>query len=134
MAAPDPSISSVLAEILDTVNSLRKENKQLASAIDEVNGRVNVLAGVKQVHDAGEEHCSFVMASTECDGIVPLSTSPLTVDLQDVQMLQLPQSLQQVYNQVTKSLRLTFLYHQVLRISREGQVQQRPGWSHRPES
>lgn len=41
----------VLKEILEGLKAMRLENSQLASAIDKINGRVNVLAGVKQVKD-----------------------------------------------------------------------------------
>lgn len=42
---------ALLKEILDGMNALRKENSQLATAIDTINGRVNMLAGVKQLQD-----------------------------------------------------------------------------------
>lgn len=42
---------ALLKEILDGMNALRKENSQLATAIDSINGRVNMLAGVKQLQD-----------------------------------------------------------------------------------
>jgi len=43
---------AVLAQIMESLLALRKDNSTLASAVDEINGRVNMLAGVKQVHDA----------------------------------------------------------------------------------
>ncbi|KAF2490233.1 hypothetical protein BU16DRAFT_530773 [Lophium mytilinum] len=41
----------VLGQILEGLAALRKDNATLASAVDEINGRVNMLAGVKQLHD-----------------------------------------------------------------------------------
>jgi GTP cyclohydrolase II len=43
--------NAVLSQILEGLAALRKDNATLASAVDEINGRVNMLAGVKQVHD-----------------------------------------------------------------------------------
>ncbi|KAF2272302.1 GTP cyclohydrolase II [Westerdykella ornata] len=45
------SSDALLKDILDGMNALRKENAQLATAIDAINGRVNMLAGVKQLQD-----------------------------------------------------------------------------------
>lgn len=49
MAAP--SESKVLQEILTSLKSIQQENTQLAAAVDAINGRVNILAGVKQMQD-----------------------------------------------------------------------------------
>jgi len=50
MSAANPS-DGVLNELLEAVNAIRKENSSLATAIDAINGRVNMLAGVKQLQD-----------------------------------------------------------------------------------
>lgn len=42
---------AVLKEILDGLKSLRVENAQLAASVDKMNGRVNMLAGIKQLKD-----------------------------------------------------------------------------------
>jgi len=47
----DASNNGLLVEILDGLKALQKENSQLASAVDAINGRVNMLAGVKQLQD-----------------------------------------------------------------------------------
>lgn len=47
----ESSSDALLKEILASMKALRQENTQLASAVDLINGRVNVLAGVKQVKD-----------------------------------------------------------------------------------
>ncbi|KAJ4339541.1 putative GTP cyclohydrolase [Didymella glomerata] len=51
MSAESSTDNVVLKEILEGLKAMRLENSQLASAIDKINGRVNVLAGVKQVKD-----------------------------------------------------------------------------------
>lgn len=43
--------SAVLLEILAGLKSIQQENSHLAAAIDAINGRVNILAGVKQMQD-----------------------------------------------------------------------------------
>ncbi|KAF2012877.1 GTP cyclohydrolase II [Aaosphaeria arxii CBS 175.79] len=48
----------LLKDILDGLNALRKENSELASAIDGINGRVNMLAGVKQLQDGASNKAS----------------------------------------------------------------------------
>ena len=52
-----PDTTAILQEILSSLNGLRQDHSQLATAVDNINGRVNALAGVKQsqdgiVHDA----------------------------------------------------------------------------------
>jgi hypothetical protein len=47
----ESSSDALLKEILASMKALRQENTQLASAVDLINGRVNVLAGVKQVKE-----------------------------------------------------------------------------------
>ncbi|KAF2404560.1 GTP cyclohydrolase-like protein II [Trichodelitschia bisporula] len=54
MATSSDNISGVLSEILEGLKVLQQENSHLASAIDEINGRVNILASVKQVHEVAE--------------------------------------------------------------------------------
>lgn len=45
--------TDLLKEILGELKSLKQENANLASSVDEINGRVNILAGVKQVRAQG---------------------------------------------------------------------------------
>lgn len=51
MAETTNQSDALLKEILEGMNALRKENSQLATAVDAINGRVNMLAGVKQLQD-----------------------------------------------------------------------------------
>ncbi|KAJ9662971.1 putative GTP cyclohydrolase [Coniosporium apollinis] len=46
-----PDLSGLLNEILLGMKSLQRDNLQLSSAVDAINGRVNMLAGVKSVQD-----------------------------------------------------------------------------------
>lgn len=50
----ESSGDAVLKQILESMNELRKGNESLATAIDAINGRVNMLAGVKQLQDQAE--------------------------------------------------------------------------------
>jgi len=52
------SSDALLKDILEGMNALRKENSQLASALDLINGRVNMLAGVKQLQDEASSGAS----------------------------------------------------------------------------
>jgi len=47
--AQNGDVTGLLGEILESVKQLRAENSELASAIDQINGRVNILASVKEV-------------------------------------------------------------------------------------
>ena len=49
--ALESSHVSMLKEVLEGLKAIQKENAQLSSAVDAINGRVNMLAGVKQLHD-----------------------------------------------------------------------------------
>ncbi|EMC97421.1 hypothetical protein BAUCODRAFT_451845 [Baudoinia panamericana UAMH 10762] len=46
-----PDTASLLQEILQSVRSLKQDQVQLASTVEAINGRVNVLAGVRQSQD-----------------------------------------------------------------------------------
>jgi hypothetical protein len=46
---PGGNVAGLLAEILESVKQLRAENSDLASAIDQINGRINILASVKEI-------------------------------------------------------------------------------------
>lgn len=43
--------AALLHEILASLKTIQQENTHLAAAVDAINGRVNILAGVKQVKD-----------------------------------------------------------------------------------
>lgn len=46
-----PDMAAMLKEILSSVRSLKQENAQLSASVDAINGRVNTLAGIKQIQD-----------------------------------------------------------------------------------
>jgi hypothetical protein len=57
------SSEALLKGILEELAALRKDNVQLASAVDGINGRVNMLAEIKQIKDQAKNEAS--------DGNVP---------------------------------------------------------------
>lgn len=46
-----PDTAAILQEILMSVRSLKQEHSQLSASVDAINGRVNTLAGIKQIQD-----------------------------------------------------------------------------------
>ncbi|KAF2637837.1 GTP cyclohydrolase II [Massarina eburnea CBS 473.64] len=55
MSIESSASDALLKEILGELNALRKENVSLASAVDGINGRVNMLAGIKQIKDEAKK-------------------------------------------------------------------------------
>jgi hypothetical protein len=51
MASSPPDQAAILKEVLDAVKTLQVNQVQLSSAVDAISGRVNVLAGMKEVRD-----------------------------------------------------------------------------------
>jgi hypothetical protein len=51
----DGSSDAVLKEILEGMRALQRENVQLASTVDAINGRVNTLAGIKLLQDEAKK-------------------------------------------------------------------------------
>lgn len=51
MASSDQT--EIMKEVLETLKTLQINQVQLASNVDAINGRVNVLAGLKEVREAG---------------------------------------------------------------------------------
>lgn len=58
MSAESSSSDVLLKEILEGLKSLRQEHSQLASSVDAINGRVNMLAEIKQIKDEAKEQPS----------------------------------------------------------------------------
>ena len=63
----------LLKEILEGLNSLRKENSQLASAVDAINGRVNMLSEIKQIKDEAKGQPSHGLLEKAKEAVVSLS-------------------------------------------------------------
>jgi hypothetical protein len=51
MASETPDQTLLMKELLDTVKKLQVSQERLASHVDAISGRVNVLAGMKEVRD-----------------------------------------------------------------------------------
>jgi hypothetical protein len=51
MSTESTTSDAVLKEILEGLKALRTENSVLAASVDKINGRVNMLAGIKQIKD-----------------------------------------------------------------------------------
>ncbi|KAF2766753.1 hypothetical protein EJ03DRAFT_329773 [Teratosphaeria nubilosa] len=52
-------VDAALKEILESLRSLKQDHAHLASTVDAINGRVNVLAGVRQSHDGIAHDAAF---------------------------------------------------------------------------
>jgi hypothetical protein len=55
MASSTPDQSALLKEVLEALKALQLNQVQLASNVDAISGRVNVLAGMKEVRDVAAE-------------------------------------------------------------------------------
>jgi hypothetical protein len=51
MSSDSTASDALLKEILETLKSLKTDNTVLAASVDKINGRVNMLASVKQIKD-----------------------------------------------------------------------------------
>lgn len=69
----ESSSDVLLKEILEGLNSLRKENSQLASAVDAINGRVNMLSEIKQIKDEAKGQPSASLLEKAKEAVVTLS-------------------------------------------------------------
>lgn len=79
--------SAVLQEILASLKTIQQENTHLAAAVDAINGRVNILAGVKQVKDmtvdpVAVEHNKQMQADTATPTLI--ESTPSSPDLSSV--------------------------------------------------
>ena len=51
MATSDTDQASLLKEVLEAVKTLQLNQAQISASVDAISGRVNVLAGLKEVQD-----------------------------------------------------------------------------------
>ncbi len=51
MTSTVPDQNSLMKEVLETLKLLQINQTRLASNVDAITGRVNILAGIKEVHD-----------------------------------------------------------------------------------
>lgn len=86
MASSTPDQSALLKEVLEAVKALQLNQVQLASNVDAISGRVNVLAGMKEVRDvAAETPVKKVeprSSAEEHDDVVPESPSLLATQIE----------------------------------------------------
>ncbi|GME46173.1 gtp cyclohydrolase ii [Neofusicoccum parvum] len=54
----NPDVPALLGEIMSSLKALQQDNVQLSSQVDAINGRVNMLAGIKQVQDTADAAAS----------------------------------------------------------------------------
>lgn len=79
--------AALLHEILASLKSIQQENTHLAAAVDAINGRVNILAGVKQVKDMTVDPAAVERNKQhQTDPVVPTVTgsTPSSPDLSAV--------------------------------------------------
>lgn len=58
-ASPSDQHEEALKQILSIVRSIQKDYRHLSDAVESIQGQINVISGVKQVHDiAGRNHPS----------------------------------------------------------------------------
>jgi hypothetical protein len=70
MSNESTTSDAVLKEILDGLKALRTENSVLAASVDKINGRVNMLAGIKQIKDeAAQEAASGNLSAEKANGV-----------------------------------------------------------------
>ncbi len=84
MASSTPDQAAILKEVLDAVKTLQLNQVQLSSAVDAISGRVNVLAGMKEVRDIAidsspappvKKYEPIPSEDTHSDDVVPPSPS-----------------------------------------------------------
>ncbi len=52
MSSSNLDQTALMKEVLDALRVLQENQTRLASNVDAITGRVNILAGIKEVHDA----------------------------------------------------------------------------------
>lgn len=77
MASPGASSDdhlNVLKQIQATLLSIQRDYRQLSAAVEAIDGRLNLVAGVRQLHEAAEQHESI-------NGAASLSTATVKQNL-----------------------------------------------------
>jgi hypothetical protein len=73
MASAPSDQKAVMKEVLETLKSLQINQTQLASHVDAIAGRVNVLAGMKEVRDVAAHASEAPVNQIEPNAIVASS-------------------------------------------------------------
>jgi hypothetical protein len=69
MSSTPPDQTALMKEVLDALKNLQMNQVQLASNVDAITGRVNVLAGMKEVRDVAADASSA--ASSKSTEVAP---------------------------------------------------------------
>ena len=75
-ASENQDVNSLLGEVLTSIKSLQRDNVDLAQAVDAINGRVNMLAGVKQLQERNAESKPEDGANGSIASQVPSNAKP----------------------------------------------------------
>ncbi|KAF7957556.1 hypothetical protein EAE96_003132 [Botrytis aclada] len=65
MSSPPPDQTALMQEILNSIKSLQLNQVQLSSNVDAITGRVNVLAGMKEVRDVASSDSATISKPSE---------------------------------------------------------------------
>lgn len=76
MATAPSDQTAVLKEVLETLKSLQMNQTQLAAHVDAISGRVNVLAGLKEVHDVAAVASDAPVNTIEPNAIIVHDSQP----------------------------------------------------------
>jgi hypothetical protein len=98
----DANVLDVLNSIVDTLKSLQKDNAHLASSIDEINGRVNTLATIKQFRDGASISTSSSSGVTT-NGSNASTTASKLIEGEEAQNSRPSSGLGQVAEQYEKT-------------------------------
>jgi hypothetical protein len=64
-----PDALAILKQIQSTLSSIQKDYHTLAQSVDIINGRINVLSGVKEVHDKAKGAREIPRAANGSSGV-----------------------------------------------------------------
>jgi len=90
MSTSTTGSDALLKEILDGLKALRTENSELAASVDKINGRVNMLAGIKQLKDEAVRDAAYGASTGDQAKEVP---SEKTVEAVSQQYKEPPSSV-----------------------------------------
>jgi len=78
-----PDTMAMLQEILSSVRSLKQEHSELSASVDAINGRVNTLAGIKQIQDGVAHDATHpIPKNPGTDSVAPPNDEDKDVDAQ----------------------------------------------------
>lgn len=85
MASPSNDQTEILKEVLGALKTLQINQVQLASNVDAISGRVNVLAGMKEVREVGGSNALNVSSQSP-------ATSSIVEELHVHEDVKIPES------------------------------------------